>query len=111
AGSSTWSTSAGSVASLLQYTGFTDIQQGSFAITGIASLHNSSRVNVDATLDISGTADGTNINNTTNTPGGSALRNLTGSGQVLLGARNLHLLDGQSDFSGEISGAGGLVVE
>ncbi|WP_332751527.1 autotransporter outer membrane beta-barrel domain-containing protein [Hydrogenophaga sp.] len=111
AGRSTWSTSASSVASLLAYTGFTDIRQGTFALTGIASLHNASRVNVDGTLDISGTVNGTNIGNTTNTPDGSSLRNLTGTGQVLLGARNLHLMAGQSDFSGAISGTGALFIE
>lgn len=69
AGSSTWSTSASSVASWLEYTGFTtDIREGTFALTGIASLHTSGHVNVNATLDISGTASGTNINNTANMP-------------------------------------------
>ncbi|MCU4122399.1 autotransporter outer membrane beta-barrel domain-containing protein [Variovorax sp. N23] len=95
--------------SMLQYTGYTDIREGTFALTGISSLLNSSRVNVNGTLDISGTADGRY--DTMGTPGGSSLRNLTGAGQIVLGARNLHLAAGQSDFAGTVSGTGALVVE
>ena len=112
AGTLTWNGALGNAGydtSRLQYTGYTDIREGTFALTGISSLVNSSRVNVDGTLDISGTANG--LYDTPGTPGGSSLRNLTGAGQIVLGARNLHLGAGQSDFAGAVSGTGALVVE
>lgn len=112
AGTVTWSGPTNNSAfptSLLQYTGYTDIQQGTFSLIGIASLVNSSSVRVNGTLDISATADG--VLDTTGTPGGSSLHNLSGSGRIELGARNLRLAEGSNDFAGVINGTGKLVVD
>jgi outer membrane autotransporter protein len=112
AGTVTWHGAPANTAyrtSMLQYTGFTDIREGTFALTGIASLVNSSSVRVNGTLDISGTFDG--LYDTTGTPGGSSLHNLSGNGRIELGARNLRLASGANDFSGVINGAGKLVVD
>jgi outer membrane autotransporter protein len=112
AGTVTWTGPTNNSAfptSLLQYTGYTDIQQGTFSLIGIASLVNSSSVRVNGTLDISATADG--LYDTTGTPGGSSLHNLSGSGRIELGARNLRLAEGSNDFAGVINGTGKLVVD
>jgi len=95
--------------SLLQYTGYTWVQSGTFSLIGTASLRNSSGVRVDGTLDLSRTADGRY--DLIEGKGGSSVRALTGQGTIVLGNRNLTLLESGTDYSGTISGAGKLILK
>ena len=91
------------------YSGSTWIQQGTLSLIGTASLRNSSNVRVDGILDISATADG--LYDPLGIPGGTSVAVLTGNGGILLGARNLALNEGGSDFAGQISGTGKLIFQ
>ncbi|MHC5232966.1 autotransporter family protein [Brucella sp. LJL56] len=91
------------------YTGSTWIQQGTLALTGTASLRNSSAVRVDGIFDISATADGQY--DTFEKAGGTSVAVLAGNGTIVLGSRNLTLNEGGSNFAGQISGSGKLIVQ
>ncbi|MBE2181242.1 MAG: autotransporter-associated beta strand repeat-containing protein [Chthoniobacterales bacterium] len=81
------------------YTGGTTVSGGVLALGGAASIADSSGVDVGvgATFDISGL-----------TNAGTAIRSLTGSGQVALGAKTLTIdLGGSALFAGSLGGAGG----
>ena len=81
------------------YTGTTTIASpATLALSGNGALSASTTVAVAGIFDISAaTADAT-------------IGSLSGAGVVTLGARNLIVAAGRSDFSGAISGSGGLVV-
>ena len=81
------------------YTGTTTIASpATLALSGNGAMSASTTVAVTGTFDISAaTADAT-------------IGSLSGAGAVTLGARNLIVAAGRSDFSGVISGNGGLVV-
>jgi autotransporter-associated beta strand protein len=81
------------------YTGTTTIASpATLALSGNGALSASTTVAVAGIFDISAaTADAT-------------VGSLSGAGTVALGARNLIVAAGRSDFSGTISGSGGLVV-
>ena len=81
------------------YTGTTSISApATLALSGNGSLSASTTVAIAGVFDISATAAGATVGS------------LSGAGSVTLGARNLTLAAGGSDFSGVISGSGGLVV-
>ncbi|MGV0909114.1 autotransporter domain-containing protein [Martelella sp. FOR1707] len=79
------------------FTGETIISQGTLALEGQGRLQSSSLVNVNGTLDISGTS-------------GVAVKALTGSGKIALGNSSLRIDGGTNVFSGVISGDGGLTI-
>jgi autotransporter-associated beta strand protein len=80
------------------YTGATSIAPNALlALTGSGSLAGSP-VNVDGTLDISGTSSG------------AAVGSLSGGGGVRLGSQTLTLEQASSTFDGVIEGAGGLTI-
>nr|WP_249153580.1 autotransporter outer membrane beta-barrel domain-containing protein [Bradyrhizobium diazoefficiens] len=83
------------------YTGATTISAGTLAISGFGSISSSSVVTVDATFDISASAVPFN-----------AITTLAGSssGAVNLGANNLVITNGSTEFSGVIQGTGGFEV-
>jgi fibronectin-binding autotransporter adhesin len=85
------------------YTGATTISGGTLLLTGANSLGTSSNVIDNGTLDISGVTGSVSGISTT-------ILTLSGSGQVLLGAKNLVLTAAANTFSGVISGTGGLVI-
>lgn len=82
------------------YTGATFIRDGRLALLGAGSIANSRLVDIAApgVFDISGTTSGASI------------RNLGGSGNVLLGARTLSIAAASGRYDGVISGTGGLRV-
>jgi autotransporter-associated beta strand protein len=81
------------------YTGATGVAAGAtLALSGSGSIAKSADLIVDGTFDISSTSAGAQI------------VSLGGSGQVTLGGRTLTLTDASGDFSGQVSGAGGLVL-
>ncbi|MGM4892603.1 autotransporter family protein [Tardiphaga sp. 839_C3_N1_4] len=81
------------------YTGPTVIQAGTLALTGTGSISASSRVVADATFNVSGI-----------TAAGTSIQSLAGSGAVALGAKNLTITNANDQFSGIISGTGGLTL-
>jgi fibronectin-binding autotransporter adhesin len=86
------------------YTGITWIGPSTLALSGSGSIANSSYVDVyNSVFDISGTTTGASITS------------LTGNGSVVLGQRTLTLSnasgDGNSNFSGTISGSGGVTLQ
>lgn len=83
------------------YTGATTISAGTLAVSGFGSISSSSVVTVDATFDIS--ASSVPFNAIT-TLAGSA------SGVVNMGANNLVITNGSTEFSGAIQGTGGFEV-
>ncbi|WP_137917389.1 autotransporter outer membrane beta-barrel domain-containing protein [Hydrogenophaga sp. 2FB] len=87
-------------ATVNNYTGATFIRDGRLALLGTGAIANSRLVDIAApgVFDISGTTTG------------AAIRNLSGSGSVLLGARTLDITAASGRFDGVISGAGGLRV-
>lgn len=82
------------------YTGATSISYGRIALSGAGSIANSSGVTVTGTLDI------TNVT----TAGGAFIKSLAGAGSVYLGTQNLNITNGAGNFSGTISGTGGVVI-
>ena len=81
------------------YTGATAIYAGgTLALTGTGSIGNSSDVIANGMFDIS------------NTTGGASIVSLVGNGNVNLGAQSLSLTNASGNFSGVISGSGGLNV-
>jgi autotransporter-associated beta strand protein len=81
------------------HTGATTIGHGgTLALAGTASIASSSGVVADGTLDIAGMS------------GQAAVKTLSGSGSVILGGQSLTLTAASGNFSGAISGAGGLAI-
>ena len=81
------------------YTGQTDIKGGKLSLAGNGSIAGSNSVVIDGvgTLDVSGTTNGASV------------KELGGSGAIVLGDENLEV-SGDSSFEGVISGSGGLTV-
>jgi fibronectin-binding autotransporter adhesin len=80
------------------YTGETNIYRGSALILlGQGRVSASSLVTVDGTFDVSAAAS-------------ARVKDLTGSGSVILGENHLQVSAANSTFSGIISGVGGLMV-
>ncbi|RUL78793.1 autotransporter-associated beta strand repeat-containing protein [Dyella choica] len=82
------------------YSGTTAINAGKLALSGSGSIANSSDVSVanGATFDIGGT------------PSGASITSLSGSGSVNLGSQTLSLTYASGNFSGVISGNGGVTL-
>jgi autotransporter-associated beta strand protein len=80
------------------YLGATTITKGTLALSGGGSIATSSGVVDNGTFDISATASGASI------------KSLSGSGNVVLGAKNLTITSGAGTLSGAISRAAGLTV-
>ncbi|WP_296345300.1 autotransporter-associated beta strand repeat-containing protein [Reyranella sp.] len=78
------------------YIGTTTITAGTLALAGSGSVSGSSEVSVasGATFDVSGIASAT------------AIKNLTGTGTVKLGARELQITQAAGEFAGTIGGSG-----
>ena len=95
------STSTLTLSGLNTYAGATAIEAGTLELSGVGSIMDSSSVSVVGTLNISGTALGTAVNN------------LSGSGSILLGSKILTVTQTSvGSFSGVISGAlGSFVLE
>ncbi|MEN3930060.1 autotransporter outer membrane beta-barrel domain-containing protein [Microvirga sp. W0021] len=81
------------------FTGQTTISEGTLFLEGTGSISQSSVVQVDSIFDISQVASEA-----------SAIKSLSGSGEVLLGNKDLQLTAANHTFSGVISGNGGLEV-
>lgn len=90
------------------YTGSTSIQGGTLALTSGGSISQSRLIGIDqgAIFDIS------------NTTSGSSIKGLSGTGSVVLGAKDLAITGttsganaGGGSFDGVISGTGGLTVD
>ena len=79
------------------YTGVTTITSGTLALSGSGSIANSASLANSGTFDISAT-------------GGTSIKALTGSGNVVLGAETLTITAGSGIFSGVISGTGALTM-
>jgi fibronectin-binding autotransporter adhesin len=79
------------------YTGVTTITAGTLALSGSGSIANSASLANSGTFDISAT-------------GGTSIKALTGSGNVVLGAETLTITAGSGIFSGVISGTGALTM-
>lgn len=81
-------------------TGGVDVAAGAtLALLDSASLASASLLDIDGTLDISGSLIDATV------------RALTGSGSVVLGSRDLTLSDASGTFAGIISGSGGITVD
>ncbi len=80
------------------YTGATNIDGGTLALTGTGAIAASSEVVNDGTLDISGTS------------AGASVKTMSGTGTVALGSQKLTLTNAASTFAGNINGAGSLEV-
>ncbi len=80
------------------YGGSTTISEGTLTLAGSGSLAASSSVIDDGIFDISGRTSG------------STIQSLSGSGAVNLGSQRLLLSAASGEFSGVISGSGGLTV-
>ncbi|WP_068681725.1 autotransporter-associated beta strand repeat-containing protein, partial [Variovorax sp. WDL1] len=81
------------------YTGTTTVGSGAtLALGGAGSIASSSGLTNNGVLDISGTGSG------------ATLSRLGGTGKVLLGNRTLTLSKANDDFSGVISGSGGIAL-
>lgn len=87
------------ISSVSEYTGTTEIEAGTLALASNGSIASSSGLRNNGVFDISGT----------NSPG-TAVRTLSGTGVVELGARTLRLTHAADTFAGVIQGAGGLTI-
>ncbi|HZV17199.1 MAG TPA: autotransporter outer membrane beta-barrel domain-containing protein [Sphingobium sp.] len=83
----------------ISYTGATTVHQGTLALSGGASIAQSSHVVADGTLDFSGVSGGS-----------ASINNLSGSGAVVLGGTALTIANANSEFSGTVSGTGALHI-
>jgi outer membrane autotransporter protein len=93
-GSSTWT-----MTGVVNDSNNWDIKQGTLALSADGSIAKAANVTVDGTLDISGLTAAT------------ALNNLTGSGTVALGAKDLTVNDtGAQTFGGGFTGSGALTL-
>jgi fibronectin-binding autotransporter adhesin len=79
------------------YTGATTISAGTLALSGSGGIAASQSVTVTGALDISASA-------------GASIKSLFGSGTVALGAQTLTITNATGQFTGAISGTGGLVL-
>jgi outer membrane autotransporter protein len=79
------------------YTGSTVINEGTLALSGQGRIPGSSNIEVNGTLDVSAAAS-------------VQIKNLSGSGSILLGNTSLMINDAAGTFSGVISGAGGISI-
>lgn len=79
------------------YTGATTINLGTIKLSGNGSIANSSLVTVNGAFDISETS-------------GTSIMALAGTGAVRLGEETLTITGSGGDFSGAISGTGGLIL-
>jgi autotransporter-associated beta strand protein len=79
------------------YTGATTIYAGTIKLTGAGSIASSSGVEVDGVLDLTESKS-------------AAITTLSGYGTVRLGDLSLAIINGSSDFSGTITGAGTLTL-
>lgn len=80
------------------YTGTTNIDSGTLALTGTGSIAASNEVVNNGALDISGTS------------AGASIKTMSGTGAVALGSQKLTIADAASTFDGTINGAGSLEV-
>ncbi|TPM38102.1 autotransporter domain-containing protein [Mesorhizobium sp. B2-3-4] len=80
------------------YTGATTISAGKLALSGSGSIANSSGISVGGTFDISATTTGASV------------QTLTGAGDVVLGDKTLTVTAASGDYSGVMSGTGGLTI-
>jgi autotransporter-associated beta strand protein len=81
------------------YTGQTDIRTGARVnLEGLGGIANSSRVNIDGSLDISGTTSG------------ASFVTLSRAGVLTLGDRRATITNGSTQFNGVIQGNGGVTV-
>ncbi|MFD1554473.1 autotransporter domain-containing protein [Paraburkholderia silviterrae] len=81
------------------YTGATSILGGTLALAGAGSIASSSIVSDYGTFDISATTNGTTV------------AGLVGTGNVVLGARNLNVVNGSTTFDGSVSGTGQILKQ
>ncbi len=81
------------------YTGATTILNGTLALAGAGSIARSSIVSDYGTFDISATDSGATV------------AGLVGTGSVVLGTRNLTVVDGSTVFSGAVSGTGAILKQ
>jgi len=83
-----------------QYTGLTTVNQGILALGGVGSIASSSGLVVDSegVFDI------------TDASADASVQSLSGAGSVRLGGRTLTLTNTSGNFTGDISGSGGLTV-
>jgi autotransporter-associated beta strand protein len=80
-------------------TGVTAVSSGAtLAVTGSGSITQSSSINVDGTLDISGASNG------------ALIQSLAGGGSVNLGSQALTLDNAAGSFTGTIGGGGSLAI-
>jgi autotransporter-associated beta strand protein len=79
------------------YTGGTTIISGTLALSGSGSIASSSTLTDNGIFDISATS-------------GTSIKQLTGTGTVVLGAQTLTITAGNGIFTGVISGTGALVL-
>jgi autotransporter-associated beta strand protein len=79
------------------YSGATTVSAGTLALGSNGNISSSSTVGVDGTFDISATA-------------GTAIKSLSGTGTVNLGAATLTLTSASGTFSGVVTGSGGVVL-
>jgi autotransporter-associated beta strand protein len=85
------------ITSVQSYTGATNIMLGRLVLSGDGNIASSSNVNVSGTFDIGAT-------------NGTSITSLSGGGGVYLGSQVLTLTNAAGNFSGTISGAGGLTI-
>ncbi|MCW5693121.1 MAG: autotransporter-associated beta strand repeat-containing protein [Pseudolabrys sp.] len=81
------------------YTGRTVIDQGTLALRANSSIAASSGVTANGTFDISAI-----------TPSGVDIQSLSGTGNVVLGAKTLTLTNANDTFAGAITGTGDLTI-
>ncbi|RDS78904.1 hypothetical protein DWU98_20505 [Dyella monticola] len=79
------------------YTGNTEIDAGTLALSAQGSIADASHVIDNAVFDISQTS-------------GASIRSLSGNGSVILGAQTLTLSAASDTFSGVIAGSGGVTL-
>ena len=91
------STGVTTITAAQTYTGATTITLGTIKLTGSGSIANSSLVTVNGALDISETS-------------GTTIKALAGSGAVRLGTETLTITGSGGDFSGAVSGTGGIIL-
>jgi fibronectin-binding autotransporter adhesin len=79
-------------------TGAVNVNSGTLALVDAGGLAQASSINDNGTFDIGGTTNGT------------AIRSLSGFGQVQLGTKTLTITNASGTFGGTIAGAGGLTL-
>lgn len=80
------------------FTGATNIDDGAtLALSGQGRINQSSNVNVDGTFDVRAASS-------------ASIKDLSGSGTIVLGDAGLMIADASQEFSGRITGTGGMNV-